>query len=161
MTKRQDDINFAEGRSAHSALTTRRCFLAVVSTGTVAALAGCSSASGGVPPEPFGDVSAGLVVDLPVGTIKPIPGAPAFVARDGMGLYALTMTCTHNGCGVTVVGSGFHCYCHGSDFDMNGAVRQGPAPDPLAHFAVDVDAAGNITVHGGTQVGADVRRAVA
>ena len=157
--KLHDDL--MEGQRANSALTTRRRFLAVVSTGTVATLAACSGANGGVGPDSFGDVSAGLVVDLPVGTIKPIPGAPAFVARDGMGLYALTMTCTHNGCGVTVVGSGFHCYCHGSDFDMNGAVRQGPAPDPLAHFAVDVDAAGNITVHGGTQVGADVRRAVA
>lgn len=159
--KRQDDINFSEGRLAHSAVTTRRRFLVAVSTGTAAALAGCSSAMSGFPPESFGDASAGLVADLPVGTIKPIPGAPAFVARDAMGVYALTRTCTHNGCGVTAVASGFHCYCHGSDFDMNGEVRQGPAPDPLAHFAVDIDGAGNITVHGGQQVGADVRHPVA
>jgi len=157
--KRHDDL--MEGQRASSALTTRRRFLAVVSTGTVATLAGCSSASGGVGPAAFGDVSAGMVADLPVGMIKAITGAPAFVARDAQGVYALTMTCTHNGCRVSVVGSGFTCFCHGSQFDKNGAVKQGPAEDPLVHFAVDIDAAGNITVHGGQQVGADVRLPVA
>lgn len=163
--KHDDDFVSAKERCAHSTLTTRRHFLAVISTGTAAALAGCSSASGGVEAEAFGDVSGGLVADLPVGTIKAIAGVPAAVARDAGGVYALTRTCTHNGCLVSVVGSGtnfsFSCPCHGSRFDKNGGVTQGPAADPLVHFAVDIDAAGSITVHGGAQVDANARHPVA
>jgi nitrite reductase/ring-hydroxylating ferredoxin subunit len=162
--KHHDDLAI-EQRCAHSTLTTRRHFLAVVSTGAAAALAGCSGASGGVEPEAFGDVSGGSVAELPVGTIKAIPGVPAAVGRDAGGVYALTLTCTHNGCTVTVVGIGtnasFSCPCHGSKFDKNGDVTQGPAADPLVHFAVDIDAAGNITVHGGMRVDATIRHAVA
>jgi cytochrome b6-f complex iron-sulfur subunit len=91
--------------------------------------------------------------------------APAFIARDAGGLYALTATCTHQGCGLTAQGSGptasLGCHCHGSTFDRNGAVTGGPAPTPLAHFAVEIDASGNVTVHGGTQVDAATRVPVA
>src|SRR5215471_5594657 len=157
--KLHDDL--MEGQRANSALTTRRRFLAVVSTGTVATLAACSGANGGVGPDSFGDVSAGLVTNLPVGAVKAIAGAPAAVARDAQGVYALTLTCTHNGCTVSVIGLppniSLRCPCHGSQFDANGGVKQGPAQDPLVHFAVDIDAAGNITVHGGQQVDASVR----
>ena len=86
------------------------------------------------------------------------------LGRDSGGLYAMTVTCTHQGCDVEPFGSGtsatVRCPCHGSQFDRNGAVIHGPASSPLTHFAVAVDASGNITIHGGTTVGADVRTAV-
>ena len=40
-------------------------------------------------------------------------------------------------------------------------VELGPTGRPLTHFAVSVDAMGNITIEGGKQVGASVRTAVA
>ena len=163
--KRDEDLGFAEGQTSHSTLSTRRHFLAVVSTGATAVWAGCSGSNGGVGPDSFGDISGGNVADLPVGALKAITGAPAAVGRDAQGVYSLTRTCTHAGCSVSVVGSStnpsFRCPCHGSQFDRNGAVTNGPASDPLVHFAVDIDAAGNITVHGGQQVPASTRHPVA
>jgi Rieske Fe-S protein len=143
---------------------TRRRFLQVCSVGAAAcAIAGCGSSPSA--PAAFGDVSAGNIKDIPVGALQAIPMAPAFIARDAGGLYALTATCTHRGCGVTAQGSGatasLFCPCHGSSFDRNGAVTGGPAPAPLAHFAVEVDMMGNVTVHGGIQVDAATRVPVA
>lgn len=121
---------------------------------------GCGSPSP-AEPTPFGDISAGNVSDVPVGTLRRIDGQPALIARDAQGLYAMTVTCTHQGCDVRSSGSGdaatLDCPCHGSRFDRNGSVVQGPAEAPLAHFAVEVDASGNITVHGATRVEAAVR----
>jgi cytochrome b6-f complex iron-sulfur subunit len=119
----------------------------------------CSAKSGS--PAQFGDVSAGNIKDLAEGDVRPVSSEPVFIARDQGGVYALTSTCTHQGCDVTVQGSGVSavliCPCHRSQFDRNGAVQRGPANAPLVHFAVEIDPAGNITIHGGTQVGADTR----
>lgn len=122
----------------------------------------CSGNSGS--PAGFGDVSAGSVKDLPVGALQVVPGQPVVIGRDAGGLYAMTVTCTHQGCDVAPSGSGaaarLECPCHGSEFDRNGTVIRGPAGSPLAHFAVELDGAGNVTIHGGTQVEASVRVAV-
>jgi hypothetical protein len=45
-------------------------------------------------------------------------------------------------------------------FDANGRLLRGPARTPLEHFAVTADAAGELTIHGGTVVGAEVRLSV-
>jgi len=113
-------------------------------------LAQCGPAS----PQPFGDVTAGNAADLALGEIKAVPGAPCFVARDAGGVYAMTTTCSHAGCdlGDGVEGSTIHCPCHGSVYDADGNVLQGPAPIPLAHFLVTVDATGVMTVHGAQEV---------
>jgi Rieske Fe-S protein len=76
----------------------------------------------------------------------------------------MTITCTHEGCDVAPSGSGssatLDCPCHGSRFDANGNVIRGPASAPLVHFAVEISAAGDITIHGGTQVGESTRTPV-
>jgi Rieske Fe-S protein len=86
------------------------------------------------------------------------------VGRDAGGLYAMTLTCTHAGCNMAMQGnvsaSGVVCNCHGSRFNVTGAVTQGPAQDPLTHFAVTVDASGTITVHGDQTVASSVRTPV-
>jgi Rieske Fe-S protein len=134
----------------------RRRFLRVCGASAVgcAFAAGCATKSGS--PAAFGDVSAGNVKDLPVGALVPVSSEPVFIGRDQNGVYALTSTCTHQGCDVSVQGSGnaalLICPCHRSQFDRNGKVLQGPANAPLAHFEVDIDAAGNITIRGGNQV---------
>jgi thiosulfate dehydrogenase [quinone] large subunit len=83
------------------------------------------------------------------------------LARDNDGLYAMTSTCTHEGCPVAPAGSTLYCSCHGSRFDSNGGVLAGPANASLAHFAVTVDATGAITVRGSMQVPAAERTPVA
>lgn len=142
----------------------RRHFLQVIAAvGAVSALPGCGS--GNASAEAFGDVSAGSVSELSVGTVKAIPNAPAYIARDASGLYAMTSTCTHAGCDMIASGSisnqGIVCNCHGSVFDKDGNPKSGPAQSALEHFAVSVDASGNITVHGGTSVSQAERIAVA
>lgn len=98
---------------------------------------------------------------LAVGALIAIPNQSVAIGRDAMGLYALTLVCTHQGCTTTPAGANgarqINCPCHGSQFDGNGAVIRGPATRPLVHFAVSVDAGGNIVVHTNSQVAATVR----
>ena len=140
-------------------VTTRRHFLATLAT---AAVCGCTGSSAS--PASFGTASAGNVSDIEVGSLTVVGSEPVMIGRDAGGLYAMTITCTHQGCDVEPTGSGssvrVRCPCHGSAFDRNGAVTHGPANAPLAHFAVEVDASGNVTIRGDKQVGADVRTAV-
>jgi Rieske Fe-S protein len=139
----------------------RRRFLALIACG--AGVAACSEGSTG--PAPFGDVPAGNTADVAVGALSVVGSEPVVLGRDAGGLYAMTITCTHEGCDIEPRGTGtsaiLDCPCHGSQFDRNGGVVHGPAGAPLAHFAVTVDASGNITIHGGQQVAATVRTPVA
>jgi Rieske Fe-S protein len=143
----------------------RRLFLKViVATGAASAWGGCGGGNG-AGAEAFGDASAGNSADLPVGSIRAVANAPAFIGRDQDGLYAMTSTCTHAGCDMIASGSitaqGIDCHCHGSVFDKNGNVISGPANSPLEHFAVSVDPSGAMTVHGGTQVPQSSRTPIA
>jgi glycine/D-amino acid oxidase-like deaminating enzyme/nitrite reductase/ring-hydroxylating ferredoxin subunit len=49
------------------------------------------------------------------------------------GLHAVSMRCTHLGCLVRFNGAetSWDCPCHGSRFDVDGAVLEGPAVEPL------------------------------
>jgi Rieske Fe-S protein len=138
----------------------RRVFLELVG-GCVAAGA-CSSSPAS--PADVGDVPAGSVSSLSVDSLSAIPGAPACIGRDAMGVYAMTLTCTHEGCDIgqngTVSAQGLRCGCHGSAFDVDGNVVTGPATAPLAHFAVSADGAGELTVHTGSEVDPSTRLAV-
>jgi Rieske Fe-S protein len=108
-----------------------------------------------------GDLAAGNASGIAVGTLNAIPGKTVAIGRDSTGLYAITLVCTHQGCTAAPAGATgarqVNCPCHGSQFDSNGAVIRGPAASPLVHFAVTVDAAGNVVVHTSTQVAATVR----
>jgi len=142
----------------------RRCFLCVVASGVVASeLSGCSAGPG--EPQSFGAVSAGNIAALQVGDIRALSGAAGYIARDTQGVYAMTSTCPHAGCDMIADGfvdqRGVYCGCHGSRFDTNGKPIAGPAHSPLTHFAVDIDAAGEVTVHGDESVPASTRAPVA
>jgi cytochrome b6-f complex iron-sulfur subunit len=138
----------------------RRRFLGLVAGG-VGGVAAVGCMMSGIGPAPVGDVPAGNVAILPVGTIRPLASVPACIGRDANGVYAMTLTCTHAGCDMgqqgSVSGGGLFCACHGSRFDANGNVVAGPAPQPLEHFGVTVDASGELTVHGGQVVSSDQR----
>jgi Rieske Fe-S protein len=108
-----------------------------------------------------GDLAGGKSSGIAVGTLNAIPGKTVAIGRDSTGLYAITLVCTHQGCTAAPAGATgarqVNCPCHGSQFDSNGAVIRGPAARPLVHFAVTVDAGGNVVVHTSTQVAANVR----
>ncbi|HEY5374952.1 MAG TPA: Rieske (2Fe-2S) protein [Polyangiaceae bacterium] len=133
----------------------RRTFLKMLAASPLVACAGASGS-----PASFGKVSAGNVSSTSEGLLALVPNAPAVLARDKDGLYAMTITCTHAGCDVSPSGTTLYCPCHGSLFNNNGEVLQGPAGSPLVHYAVTLDAGGNITVDGTTEVAAGVRTAV-
>jgi Rieske Fe-S protein len=59
-----------------------------------------------------------------------------FLAKDSGGIYAMDASCTHLGGLPVAGGSGFTCPCHGSTFDLNGAVTGGPASSSLQHYLV-------------------------
>ena len=108
-----------------------------------------------------GDVPARNISELAVGALVIVGSEPICIGRDASGVYAMTLTCTHAGCDIgqygTVSAQGIVCACHGSEFDANGDVIRGPATQALAHFAVAVDANGNLTVHGDQVVAANQR----
>lgn len=57
----------------------------------------------------------------------------------------LDMTCTHAGCETAWNGSAsqFQCPCHGSKFNKDGTVVEGPAASPLASLSVTYNSASN------------------
>jgi Rieske Fe-S protein len=114
---------------------------------------------------PMGPVAAGNVADIPVDTLQMVSGQNLILGRDAGGLFAMTRVCTHQGQLVTIISAAgtpaLHCYGHGSEFNMNGAVTRGPAGSPLEHFKVDVDVTtGSITVQGAMIVAATDRTPV-
>ena len=68
-----------------------------------------------------------------------LDGAPILVVRDGARrFHALSMQCTHEGCPVRPPVQGvITCPCHGSQYDLEGRVKHGPAQLPLARYAVE------------------------
>lgn len=77
-----------------------------------------------------------------------VEGEPVGVFRSDGTLHALGLVCTHLGCLVAwkAEEGEMVCPCHGSRFDPNGAVLQGPAPAPLKHY--EVRQAGDMVVVG-------------
>jgi cytochrome b6-f complex iron-sulfur subunit len=78
-----------------------------------------------------------IVLDVPeaysLGSVTPVPEVRAWLIRDDEGLYALSSVCTHLGCLVNFNNNQFECPCHGSKFDVNGNVLNGPALRPLEY----------------------------
>jgi cytochrome b6-f complex iron-sulfur subunit len=131
----------------------RRCFLEAASLLTGSALiAGCQNGgaiAGSVSPTngtaqltfamfpKLQTVGDGVVVD--------VGGQELAVIRTGdMTATALSAVCTHAGCLVEIQSGNppLFCPCHGSEFDLGGAVARGPARSPLRVYPATVDANG-------------------
>ncbi len=65
--------------------------------------------------------------------------APIYVAKAASGYSAVLMLCTHKQCELSPYGKVLHCPCHGSEFDNQGTVLQGPAEEALTQFSVTED----------------------
>lgn len=90
-------------------------------------------------------VTLGKTEDVPAGEVRSYDanGVTVAVANVDGTLYAFDDTCPHRQCSLaegdleetTVI-----CACHGSEFDVRtGALLNGPAEDPVAHYEVSVE----------------------
>jgi Rieske Fe-S protein len=122
-----------------------------------AALAACTTY--GKKPEASGDTATATTEAAP-GTTAPGPAAPAnaiaktadvpvgsgvivdeiVVTQPAAGEFrGLSAICTHAGCTVNEVVDGtINCPCHGSKYNLDGSVANGPATKPLETRAVTV-----------------------
>lgn len=88
----------------------------------------------------FGD----RILPAQVGSSGDVPAGEARVVRDGLGktgvfrdedgdLHAVSLRCTHLGCLLRFNSAerSWDCPCHGSRFDVDGEVLEGPAVHPL------------------------------
>ena len=67
-----------------------------------------------------------------------------YVGSDAGAVHAVSPVCTHLGCIVrfNVAERSWDCPCHGSRYDVDGAVLQGPATRALAPKSLDAPAPG-------------------
>lgn len=64
------------------------------------------------------------------------------VRRRGAGYLALVAVCSHRGCELSAGPQSYDCACHGSRFDLDGQVLEGPAEQPLRALPMQVGPAG-------------------
>ena len=85
------------------------------------------------------------------GSLKVAPdGAPEpiYILSLGEGQYAaLSPICTHLGCTVEIQEARLVCPCHGSTYDRQGRVLQGPAERALTRYRADLSTDGVLVVH--------------
>jgi cytochrome b6-f complex iron-sulfur subunit len=84
--------------------------------------------------------------EFPSGTRITREAERVCIVREGNRVAAISTTCTHLGCSVSVSDTGFACPCHGSRYDQDGNVTGGPAPKPLPWFQVTLAPNGEIEV---------------
>lgn len=65
---------------------------------------------------------------------------------------AISLVCTHLGCTVKRVETGFQCPCHGSQYDSDGIVVGGPAPKTLHWLQIKKMPGGQMEIDSGTDL---------
>jgi Rieske Fe-S protein len=84
------------------------------------------------------------------GSLKVLPDGqpePVYVLAQRDGTFAaLSPICTHLGCTVEIESERLVCPCHGSTYDREGRVLQGPAQRSLARFRTQLSADGVLTI---------------
>ena len=70
-----------------------------------------------------------------------------FLVRRGANLFALSSICTHRKCKLDAeVDKTFYCPCHGSTFDADGKVTEGPARRDLPAYEISTNEKGELLV---------------
>ncbi len=86
--------------------------------------------------------------EYPVNSVTLIADQQVYIVRVQAGFIAVSAICTHLGC-VTQWKPELNliaCPCHGSRFQRDGTVVNGPAPRPLPHFALRLTPDGQLLV---------------
>ena len=122
----------------------RRSFLTKTAVAAAALATGCGNGEFG-PPLPSHSGPQGAVTikvsDFPglanTGVLVAVAPQRAAMRTGATTFVALSTVCTHQGCDADVVDNGtiVSCSCHGSRFDKNGNVLNGPAERPLPQLA--------------------------
>lgn len=124
----------------------RREFLILIA----ASVAGCSSAPPGTGPGMSKTrlINAGRARDYTAdGVYSRYRSQGFFVIRRGDKLFVLSAICTHKRCKLnTEPDRSFTCPCHGSTFDPNGHVTEGPAKRDLPILETFTNGRGELVV---------------
>jgi Rieske Fe-S protein len=126
----------------------------VAATGALGASASLLAACGGSSGEPESGSGSGSATgkgaaaggmlgpasEVPVGGGMIYKEQEVVVTQPSKGdLQAFSSTCTHQGCPVgEVAGGTINCPCHGSKFNLDGTVANGPATRPLPKKQIEV-----------------------
>ncbi|MBN4066599.1 Rieske 2Fe-2S domain-containing protein [Simkania negevensis] len=148
--KWDDDDDKKTGKAS----LTRRTFLAIIGFGALAGVVHMTMSTVlgflypnalKTPPSVF---SLGRPEDLlkMEGTKMFISKQKVFIEVAGGKVRVQTAVCTHLGCTVNMVDTGYLCPCHGSTYDKEGLNTGGPAPKPLVYFSVYPGASGDLLV---------------
>jgi cytochrome b6-f complex iron-sulfur subunit len=98
--------------------------------------------------EPPSSFRVGNPDQYPVDSVSFIEDQQVYIVRTKDGFYAVSAVCTHLGC-ITQwkpESNQIACPCHGSKFMRDGRKIEGPAPNPLPHFAIALTADGDLRV---------------
>jgi Rieske Fe-S protein len=96
-----------------------------------------SSAPAGSPGAPAPANALTKTADVPVGSGVILDDI--VVTQPTAGVFeAFSSVCTHAGCTVSEVTDVISCPCHGSKFNLDGSVANGPAKKPLESKAIKV-----------------------
>lgn len=109
--------------------------------------------------EPPFEFTAGPLDEFPPDSVTTNKEQKVFIIRAKEGyLYTLSTICTHLGC-ITNWKSDegiITCPCHGSKFDREGKVIEGPAPRPLPRYLITMGDEGKLIVDKAQIVGDEV-----
>ena len=101
---------------------------------------------------PSARFSIGKPDDFPSGTRISRDVERVCIVREGNRVAAISTTCTHLGCIVSISDTGFACPCHGSRYDQDVNVTGGPAPKPLPWYQVSLAPNGELEIDKNSQV---------
>jgi Rieske Fe-S protein len=109
-------------------------------------LAAASAAAGNLRPADAGVAGEQLIDAGPLraysadGLYEGYRDVGFFIIRKGDKLIALSSNCTHRKCKLKAEKDhSFYCKCHGSTFDPNGKVTEGPATRDLPAFPTKIE----------------------
>ncbi|MCW2679400.1 MAG: Rieske (2Fe-2S) iron-sulfur domain protein [Frankiales bacterium] len=87
-------------------------------------------------------MTLGQLSDIPVGgavSVSAPGGGKVLLTQPKAGeVTGFSAVCPHEGCAVAVDDDRFACPCHGSQFELDGSLRRGPARAGLTSYPVQV-----------------------
>jgi cytochrome b6-f complex iron-sulfur subunit len=142
-------VNAGAAPACASCVSRRKFF---TDSATIAALTALFAACGDSPVEPpTGKVDV-KVADFPglatMNKLVLVDNVRAAKRTGEVTFVAFSRLCTHEGMPVDIQGSGFICFNHGSQFDNNGQVTNGPATRALPTLATNYDSTTDVLTIG-------------
>jgi len=152
MPKHRNSLNVDP--DSNDPLITRRSFLAMLGVGTCLLGAGQllgASFLGFLYPNAMKEPPSVFSIGRPEEVLSRdgklfYPKQKVFIETLAGKVRVQTAVCTHLGCTVNLVETGYACPCHGSTYDTHGVNTGGPAPLPLNYFLVYKGASGDLIV---------------